>query len=274
MLGTIVKPSIGLSVTDLAELVGELAEAGIDFIKDDELNGNPPDAPLEARVKAVMPVLRSYADRHGRMPMYAFNITDDISRLEANHDLVRDAGGTCVMVCVATLGVAGVEHLRRRSELPIHGHRAMFGAFSRSPQLGIDFVAFQKLARLAGVDHLHTNGIHNKFYESDAEVLRSIRAVQAPMFGGYSTVPVLSSGQNPSLAHETYAAVGSSDILVMAGGGIHGHPMGSGAGVRSMREAWDAALAGEPLEERAAVVPELAAALKLFAGRTPGAARS
>ncbi|HSN11828.1 MAG TPA: RuBisCO large subunit C-terminal-like domain-containing protein [Propionibacteriaceae bacterium] len=274
LLGTIVKPSIGLSVTDLADLVSELAEAGIDFIKDDELNGNPPDAPLEARVAAVMPVLKRYADRHGRMPMYAFNITDDISRLEANHDLVRDAGGTAVMVCVVTLGLAGVEHLRRRCELPIHGHRTMFGALSRSPQLGIDFLAFQRLARLCGVDHLHTNGIHNKFYESDEQVLRSIAAVREPLFGGYETLPVLSSGQSAALAHETYAAVGTTDILVMAGGGIHGHPMGSAAGVTSMREAWDAAVRGEPLLDRAARVPELAAALDLFAGRAPGAAQS
>ncbi len=274
LLGTIIKPSIGLSPTDLADLVAELAEAGIDFIKDDELNGNPPEAPLAARVAAVMPVLKRYEQAHGRMPMYAFNITDDLSMLERNHDLVRDAGGTCVMVCVATIGVAGLEFLRRRSELPIHGHRAMFGAYSRSPQLGIDFRAFQKLARIAGVDHLHTNGIHNKFYESDADVLRSIEAVRTPLFGGYETLPVLSSGQSAALAHDTYEAVGSTDILVMAGGGIHGHPMGSAAGVRSMREAWAAAIEGEPLPDRAARVPELAASLAMFSGRTPGAAQT
>ena len=273
LLGTIIKPSIGLSLDDLADLVGELAEAGIDFIKDDELQGNPPSSPLAARVKVVTGVLNSYADKAGRKPMYAFNITDDIGRLEANHDLVAEAGGTAVMACVNTVGIAGIEFLRRHSVLPIHGHRTMFGAFSRSPMLGIDFNAFQVLARLAGVDHLHTNGIANKFYESDDEVLASIRAVRTPLFGAYETLPVLSSGQSAALAHRTYEAVGSTDILVMAGGGIHGHPDGSAAGVASMREAWDAAVAGEPLAERAARVPALARALELFAGRLPGAAR-
>ena len=273
LLGTIIKPSIGLSLDDLADLVGELAEAGIDFIKDDELQGNPPSSPLAERVKVVTGVLNSYADKAGRKPMYAFNITDDIGRLEANHDLVAEAGGTAVMACVNTVGIAGIEFLRRHSVLPIHGHRTMFGAFSRSPMLGIDFNAFQVLARLAGVDHLHTNGIANKFYESDDEVLASIRAVRTPLFGAYETLPVLSSGQSAALAHRTYEAVGSTDILVMAGGGIHGHPDGSAAGVASMREAWDAAVAGEPLAERAALVPALARALELFAGRLPGAAR-
>jgi ribulose-bisphosphate carboxylase large chain len=267
LLGTIIKPSVGLSPDELAALVSELAEAGIDFIKDDELQGNGPHAPLAERVRVVSRVLDDYADRHGRRPMYAFNITDDISRLESNHDLVAEAGGTCVMICIASVGISGVEFLRRHSALPIHGHRAGFGAWSRSPQLGIAFTAFQKLARLAGVDHLHTNGIANKFYESDAEVLTSIAAVRAPLFGGYQTLPVLSSGQSAGLAPATYAAVGSTDILVMAGGGIHGHPDGAAAGVRSMRDAWRAAESGESLDAAARRSPALATALATFGRR-------
>lgn len=267
LLGTIVKPSIGLTPEQLGELVAELADAGIDFIKDDELQGNPPASPLRERVRVVTDVLNRYADRHGRKPLYAFNITDDISRLEENHDLVAAAGGSCVMVCLTTVGLAGVEFLRRHSTLPIHGHRAGFGAWSRSPQLGIAFRAFQKVARLSGVDHLHTNGIANKFYESDEEVLAAIADVRAPLFGGYQTLPVLSSGQSAGLAHATYSAVGTTDLLVMAGGGIHGHPNGSAAGVRSMREAWEAAVSGESLDERAARVPDLAVALEKFGRR-------
>lgn len=264
LLGTIIKPSIGLTADQLAELVAELAEAGIDFIKDDELQGNPPGLPLAERVRVVMDVLHRYAERAGRMPLYAFNITDDIDRLGPNHDLVRDAGGTCVMVCVNTVGLAGLQYLRARSELPIHGHRTMFGAYSRSPQLGIDFMVFQKLARLAGADHLHTNGLSNKFYETDEQVLASVAAVRAPFLGGYHAVPVLSSGQTAALAPSTYARTGTDELLVLAGGGIHGHPDGSGAGVRAMREAWAAALAGEDLADRAARVPELATALATF----------
>src|SRR5699024_5675737 len=100
-----------------------------------------------------------------------------------------------------------------------HGHRAMFGAISRSAQLGISFRAWQRLARTAGVDHLHTNGISNKFYETDADVLDSIAAVRAPLLGQRPTVPVLSSGQWAGLAHATYAATGTDDLLVLAGGG-------------------------------------------------------
>ncbi|MET4590658.1 RuBisCO large subunit C-terminal-like domain-containing protein [Arthrobacter sp. 754] len=245
MIGTIIKPSIGLSPEELAEVVAELAGAGVDFMKDDELQGNGPSAPLAERVRAVMPVLKRHADRTGVMPMYAFNITDDIGRLEANHDLVVEAGGTCVMACINMIGLSGVEFLRRHASVPIHGHRAMFGAISRSDQLGFSFRAWQKLARLSGVDHLHTNGISNKFYENDSEVLDSIAAVREPLLGQSPTVPVLSSGQWAGLAHATYAATGTDDLLILAGGGIHGHPDGPAAGVRSMRAAWDSARRGE-----------------------------
>ncbi|MFI5696365.1 RuBisCO large subunit C-terminal-like domain-containing protein [Kribbella sp. NPDC051586] len=264
MIGTIVKPSIGLSGEQLAQLVTELGDAGIDFIKDDELQGNAPGLPLPERIRVVTDALKEVADRNGRMPMYAFNITDDIDRLEANHDAVLAAGGTCVMVCVNMVGLAGLEYLSRRTQLPIHGHRAMYGAYARSPQLGIDYNVWQKLARLAGADHLHTNGFANKFYETDDEVLASISAVRAPLLGGYETLPVLSSAQTPGLAHLTYERTRSTDLLVLSGGGIHGHPQGSAAGVLAMREAWDAATSGEALDERAIKVPALAAALDTF----------
>ncbi len=245
LIGTIVKPSIGLSPAELGEVVEELVAAGVDFIKDDELQGNAPHSPLAERVAAVMPVLHRHADRTGRMPMYAFNITDDIHVLEENHDLVVGAGGTCVMACINMVGLAGLAHLNRFAQVPIHGHRAMFGAVSRSDQVGVAFRAWQKLARLCGADHLHTNGISNKFYESDEQVLTAVADVRTPLLGLETTVPVLSSGQWAGLAHATRAATGTSDLLVLAGGGIHGHPDGPAGGVASMRDAWASAERGE-----------------------------
>jgi ribulose-bisphosphate carboxylase large chain len=241
-----------------------LATAGIDFIKDDELQGNGPYSPLEERVKAVMPVLKRHADRTGKMPMYAFNITDDIDRLEANHDLVVAAGGTCIMTCINMIGLSGLEYISRRSQVPIHGHRAMFGSIGRSDQVGIAFRAWQKLARLSGADHLHTNGISNKFYESDEQVLTAISDVRTPLLGTTPTIPVLSSGQWAGLAHDTYAATGTSDLLVLSGGGIHGHPDGPAGGVASMREAWASAERGETLDDAYASSEALRRAAEKF----------
>ncbi len=264
IIGTIVKPSVGLGPDELRELVRELAMAGLDFVKDDELNANPPYFPLQERVQVVMEEIERAADKTGKKLMYAFNITDDVDRLIANHDLVEKAGGNCVMVSINSVGLAGVAYLRKHSHLPIHGHRNQWGAMTRSPFLGMEFRAYQKLCRLAGVDHLHTNGLHNKFFESNESVIRSVQDCLTPMFGGYPVMPVLSSGQWAGTAIESYREMNTVDVMHLAGGGIMAHPAGVAAGAISMRQGWEAALAGQSLEEYAAAHVELQQAIGKF----------
>ncbi|MHB1787148.1 MAG: ribulose-bisphosphate carboxylase large subunit family protein [Acidimicrobiales bacterium] len=265
MVGTIIKPSIGLSPEDTAALVDTLCKAGIDFIKDDELMGDPPYAPLEARVKAVMTVVNRHADRMGRKVMVAFNISDDLDAMRRHHDMVVREGGTCVMVSVNWTGPAAVTALRRHATVPIHGHRNGFGMFNREPSLGMDYKVYQKLWRLAGVDQLHVNGIRSKFWEPDDSVVASARACMAPFAGTRPIMPVFSSGQTAEQPPDTYAALRSTDLIYLAGGGIIGHPSGPRAGVQSLLEAWEAAVAAVPLDRYAETRPALRDALKAFA---------
>jgi ribulose-bisphosphate carboxylase large chain len=181
---------------------------------------------------------------------------------------VLAAGGTCVMVAVQSVGLAAVGALRRRAALPIHGHRAGWGALTRAPALGADFAAWHKLWRLAGVDHLHCNGLRNKFWEPDDSVVRSVRACLTPLHdapaAAHTVMPVLSSGQWAGQAPDTYERMGTRDLVYLCGGGIIGHPGGVAAGVASVRQAWEAALAGRSLAEHARTHPELAQALAAF----------
>ena len=185
---------------------------------------NPPHSPLAERVKAVMHVVNELADRTGRKVMFAFNISDQLDRMLEHHDTVVAAGGTCVMVSLNSVGLAAVDYLRRRASLPIHGHRNGWGMFTRHPALGMEFTAYQKLWRLAGVDQLHVNGLKNKFCEPDESVVRSIKACLTPMFGGYTVMPVVSSGQWGGQAPETYRQTQTLDLMYLAGGGILAHP--------------------------------------------------
>jgi len=116
---------------------------------------------------------------------------------------------------------------------------------------------------LAGADHLHVNGLANKFSEPDDSVIAAARAVLRPLDAAkpMPAMPVFSSGQTGLQAAPTYAALGSTDLIHAAGGGILGHPGGIQAGVLAMRQAWDAAVAGTPLATHAARHPELAQAL-------------
>jgi ribulose-bisphosphate carboxylase large chain len=264
IIGTIVKPSVGLSPSDTANLVRELGEAGLDFIKDDELMADPPHSLLRDRVAAVMAVINELADRTGRKLMFAFNISDRADRMRVHHDVVRDAGGTCVMVSLNSVGMVGVEQLRSYSELPIHGHRNGWGMFSRSPFLGLEFRAYQKFWRLAGVDHLHVNGLQNKFCESDDSVVRSIQSLLEPLCGGLPAMPVVSSGQWGGQAPETIRRTQTTDQMYVAGGGIIAHPLGPAAGVTAIRQAWEAAAQEIDLADYAVEHEELRASLKFY----------
>jgi ribulose-bisphosphate carboxylase large chain len=268
LIGTIVKPSVGLSPAQTAALVGQLADADIDFIKDDELMANPPHSPLEQRVEAVMSVINAAADRSGKKVMYAFNVSDEPDEMRRHHDLVLKHGGTCVMVSLHHVGVSGLLHLRRHSQLPIHGHRNGWGIYSRSPAIGIDYVAMQKLWRLAGVDHLHVNGLKNKFCESDDSVVRSIQSCLTPLFSGDGVddraMPVVSSGQWGGQAPDTYSRTGTIDVIYLAGGGVMAHPGGPPAGTRALRQAWEAAVTGVPLETYAETHAELRQSIERF----------
>lgn len=268
VIGTIIKPSVGLNPQQTADLVEKLAAGGIDFIKDDELQSDGPHCPFEQRLAAVMAVLRRHADRTGRMVMYAANITGEIDEMLRRHDQVVEAGGTCVMVSIHSVGLPAVAALRRAAAVPIHGHRNGWGLLGRSSDISVSFVAWQKLWRLAGVDHLHCNGIDNKFWESDESSIASARECLKPMFDipgkGCEIMPVVSSGQTARQAPATFAALGTTDLLFAAGGGIMAHPGGASAGVLSLRQAWEAAVQGIPLETYAASHPELRAALDRF----------
>ena len=264
IIGTIIKPSVGLSPTATAELVTTLGESGIDFIKDDELMANPPHSPLSQRVESVMAAINCLADKTGKKVMYAFNISDQLDEMLRHHDTVLNAGGTCVMVSLNSVGHVAVEHLRRNCRLPIHGHRNGWGLFYRCPSLGMEFTAYQKLWRLAGVDHLHVNGLQNKFCESDESVIRSINACLTPMLGGYQAMPVISSGQWGGQAPETFRQTQTLQLMYLAGGGIIGHPGGPKAGVAAIQQAWQAAAGGIPLADYAATHPELRQSLDFY----------
>lgn len=266
LIGTIIKPSVGLSPEATGALVAELCAGGIDFIKDDELQADGPSCPFEQRVKAVMQAVDTAADKTSHKVMVAFNLTGEIDEMRRRHDFVKDHGGTCVMASVNSIGMSGMIELARHSELPIHAHRVGWGALTRDPLLGWSFPAWSKLWRLTGADHMHVNGLDNKFCESNESVVASARSLADPLFehAPMCAVPVFSSGQTIHQAAATLAAVGSPDLIVTAGGGIVAHPDGVEAGVIALKEAWNAAMQGIEISKHAQNHPELATALKAY----------
>jgi ribulose-bisphosphate carboxylase large chain len=264
LIGTIIKPSVGFGPEETAALTQTLCEGGIDFIKDDELQSDGPSCPFDERVRAVMRVINTHADRTGKKVMFAFNATGDLDQMRHRHDVLLKNGATCLMTSLNSVGLVGMIELARFSQLPIHAHRNGWGYLSRHPLLGWSYVAWQKIWRLAGADHMHVNGLANKFSEPDDSVIESARACLTPLFEQKpcTVMPVFSSGQSARQAPGTFVGLQSTDLIFTAGGGIMAHPGGIAAGVAALRQAWEAAVEGIDLSEYAAKRPALAKALE------------
>lgn len=271
LVGTIIKPNVGLDIAATAALVRQLCEAGVDFIKDDEVCADPVHAPLVQRVPAVMEQVRRWQDKSGKRVLMAFNISDEHDAMLRHAELIARHEGCCAMVSLNWCGFSSVQTLRRHSALMLHGHRNGFGMFSRHPALGMDFQPYQTLWRLAGVDHMHVHGLQGKFAQTDDEVIASAHDCLKPLADAFDltdrVLPAFSSGQWAGLLPATLAVVPQGDFLFMAGGGILAHPLGPAAGVSSLRQAWQAARDGVDLQRAALDAPELRAALDFFGKR-------
>ena len=268
LLGTIIKPNVGMTAAQTGELVAEMCAAGLDFIKDDEVNADSVWAPIGERIRAVMARVRAHQDRTGRRVMVAFNISDETDAMRRHADLITAEGGSCAMVSLNWCGLSAVQSLRRSTDLAIHGHRNGFGMLSRASALGMAAPAYQTLYRLAGIDHMHVHGLGGKFADFEDDVTAATRDCLTPLSYDDAVVPAFSSGQWAGTLPMTYAATRSPDFMFLCGGGIIAHPDGPSAGVTSLLAAWAAVKDGETLEARAAHVPELKRALEFFGARS------
>lgn len=267
MIGTIIKPSVGLTPEYTADLVKVLAEAGIDFVKDDELMTSTSNSPFEKRVETIQKVINAHQDKTGKKVMYAYNISGDIDQMQSQYEWIVKHGGSCAMISINSVGWAATKKISEMGELSIHGHRNGYGMLNRHPLLGINFPAYSKIWRLAGVDQLHVNGIENKFWESDDSVVRSINSCLKPFIKEQGILPVVSSGQWGGQAFETYRRTQTTDLLYMAGGGIMAHPSGPAGGVRALKQAWKGAVDGKTLQETAKEFKEFGESVQKFGSK-------
>ena len=269
IIGTIVKPALGLRPHETAQMVRELVEADVDFIKDDEKLMSPAYSRLADRVKAIMPIVLDREQKTGKKVMYAFGISHtDPEVMLRNHDLVAAAGGNAAVININSIGYGAFLYLRKRSQLVLHAHRNGWDILTRHPGLGLDFRVYQQFWRLLGVDQFQINGIGAKYWEPDDSFVRSFEALTTPLFSPRDCpMPVAGSGQWGGQAPETFARTGrTQDLLYLCGGGVVSHPGGPAAGVRAVRQAWEAAVAGIALDVYARDHRELAQSIAKFGG--------
>ena len=269
ILGTIVKPKLGLSAEAWADAAYKAWRGGIDFVKDDENLTDMVFNRFDKRVELVMKAKRKAEQETGEKKLYFCNVSAPTREMRRRADLLtKEHGNEYVMVDVLTVGFAGTQDVREHLEgkgVGIHAHRAMHGAFSRLEEHGIDMLPVSKWIRMSGSDTLHagTMGAGKMFTEGGKSHARAIyEFLRSDWHGLKKTFPVASGGMHPGVIAQVWDAVGDPDFCAAEGGGVHGNPLGSEAGARAMRQAVEAYQKGVSPEEYAKTHEELAAAVK------------
>ncbi|HTY53076.1 MAG TPA: RuBisCO large subunit C-terminal-like domain-containing protein [Methanomicrobiales archaeon] len=261
-VGTIIKPKVGLSPDDTAEVAYQAATGGVDLIKDDETLTDQAFCPIRERVPKVMAALAKVKEDTGRQVLYAVNVTTRADKIVEKAEEAISLGANMVMVDVIISGFGALQALGEAPgvTVPIHVHRAMHAAMTRNKEHGIAMRPLARLVRWLGGDQLHTGTVSGKMSHEAEEVLGDNRVLTGSCFGKKRTFPVSSGGLHPGKVFRELETLGT-DIVLQAGGGIHGHPDGTAAGAMAMRQAVDAFMEGIALDEYAKQHYELQRAL-------------
>jgi ribulose-bisphosphate carboxylase large chain len=264
LVGTIIKPKLGLKTVDHARVAYEAWAGGCDIVKDDENLSSQRFNPFEERVVKTLESRDKAEEETDERKVYMVNITAETETMLKRAEYVLAHGGEYVMVDILTCGFSALQTFRDQNfKLVVHAHRAGHAAFTKNLKHGISMRVVAKVARIIGVDQLHVGTVVGKMSETKQEVLENIEACKMPMGELKPVLPVASGGLHPRLVPALMETFGK-DFVIQAGGGIHGHRDGTFAGATAMRQAVDAALEGKALEEYAETHKELKTALELW----------
>jgi 2,3-diketo-5-methylthiopentyl-1-phosphate enolase len=238
----IFKPALGLSAADHAQILSEVAAAGLDVIKDDEILGNLESAPTLERLRACLPVLEEARQRTGKPLLYAVNVTGRADRLLKQAKRLVEAGANALLLNVLSYGFSVLEALAQDPAItvPIFAHPALAGAWCGAPDHGFSYAALLgTLMAHAGADAVLYPSHYGSLPFSAAEEYRIRDALR-----DRNVFPVPSAGIHPGIVPRAIADYGA-DVILNAGTGIMDHPDGPAAGVKAFFEALEVAQPGQ-----------------------------
>lgn len=279
LVGTIVKPKVGLDSREHAKVAYDAWVGGCDIVKDDENLTSQRFNKFTDRVIETLSRRGKAQDETKEKKIYMPNVSAEYNEMVERALFVKDEGCEYMMVDVVTIGFSALQALLKEKELDlvVHAHRAMHAALTRNKKHGISMLALAKIYRLLGVDQLHIGTIVGKMEGPKQEVVAiknnlsnqkieenlEVDILDQDWMELNTVFPVCSGGLHAGHIPEIVSIL-SKDIILQAGGGVHGHPDGTIAGAKSMRQAADAAMQGKTLGEYSKTHPELARALQKF----------
>ncbi len=279
LVGTIIKPKLGLNTMHHAQSAYESWIGGCDIVKDDENLASQKFNMFEKRLTKTLEMADKAEQETGEKKAYLVNITAETKEMMKRAQLAERQGSKYIMIDIITAGWAALQTLREANfKTAIHAHRAMHAAFDRMPNHGISMMVLADFARLIGVDQIHIGTGIGKL-EGDIEdienisediKMKDVKATQKRLSQNWgkikSVLPVSSGGLHPGHVPFLVKHLGK-DLVIQAGGGIHGHPSGTTAGAKAMRQAVDAVMKKQSLKSYAKSHEELKQALQKWKGK-------
>jgi len=264
LVGTIIKPKLGLKTKDHAKVAYDAWIGGCDVVKDDENLSSQSFNPFQDRIVATLEMRDRAEKETGEKKVYMANITSETEEMLKRAQFVKEHDGRYLMIDILSCGFSALQTVREQDfGLVIHAHRAGHAAFTKNSKHGISMKVIAKVARIIGVDQLHVGTVVGKMSETQEEVSENCEALRTDMYGLNEVLPVASGGLYPGLVPALMSFFGK-DFVIQAGGGIHGHPEGTVSGAMAMRQAVDATLQGISLKEYSESHKELQAALEIW----------
>ncbi|MEA3413929.1 MAG: type III ribulose-bisphosphate carboxylase [Nanoarchaeota archaeon] len=272
LVGTIVKPKVGLSPREHAKVAYDSWIGGCDIVKDDENLCSQSFNSFYKRIPLTIKAMKKAEKETGEKKVYLANCTAPADEMLKRIKFLEEHGGNYVMLDIITLGWSALQLARKNTKLPIHAHRAGHAMFDRIPYHGMSMEVIAQFARMIGVDTLHIGTAYGKMNGGKDEVLHIEQEIEQPFTKEtrknlaqkwYNIKPVFgvaSGGVYPGIVDKIINFMGN-DIVIQAGGGIHGHPDGTIAGAKAMRQAVDATLENISLSSYAKNNKELKKAL-------------
>jgi len=261
LVGTIVKPKLGLKTKDHAKVAYEAWLGGCDLVKDDENLSSQKFNKFEERLARTLEMADKAEDQTGEKKAYLVNVTAETKEMMRRAELVEQLGGKFVMVDVVTEGFGALQTLREGDfKMAIHAHRAMHAAFTRNPKHGLSMMVLADISRLIGVDTLHIGTVVGKLEGKLEEVeeineeieKKTVKETHHRLSQDWgkikSTLGVSSGGLHPGHVPFLIKHLGN-DLVMQFGGGIHAHPNGTFRGAIAVRQALDASLRGISLKQ-------------------------
>ncbi|MFH0890220.1 MAG: type III ribulose-bisphosphate carboxylase [Candidatus Aenigmatarchaeota archaeon] len=273
LTATVPKPKVGMTSNEHARTGYDAWIGGIDLLKDDENLSSQKFNKFEERIKKSFRMRDLAEKKTGEKKSYLVNVSAETNEMIRRAKLVKEYGGEYVMVDGLTVGWSAVQTLRDECGdlgLVVHMHRAMHAAMDRNPKHGISMLMISTIARIVGVDQLHIGTVVGKLVSPKSEVMNihdkitndvSERILKQNWYGAKPVMPVSSGGLHPGLIPYVIGILGN-DVVVQAGGGIHGHPSGTKKGAMAFRQSIDATTKGVTLDEYSKTHAELSEALK------------